>query len=632
MLMSSAADSPPTTLAEKSDNIVSEIVEYGRSNTIRNECQFITTTLSYTTAYMADPEYYICAVLIGTSSSGKSHLKGKVENLFPESHLYEMSSGTEKASIHDNSWDERKIVCMEELQQPPEELIEFLKGVHGGDEVFKYKWTTGSPKTGFDAETITRESKPYFFTYAQFDADFEMWNRLLKIPVHESESKNKAVGKMAFDHHRITIGDDVQYGFDIGNKADHIKEHIRSIPEQTSGHVLIPNGEDAFGWDAWQVMKPIFNHERSEANRIYKMVANLIRSSALINYHAREEREVRHPSHGDITALVAEPQDVANILRCREVLLATTHEIDRKKRAICNAIDSKGGKTNEVEGIKPIRTYLSESDAPMVKETEMKNLLQDLQENYLIQIHDNAGERGDIYEFYGWDELGFAQIKNNASIFSDCIDPITGDPFIDSHTSMQDELDTSSSELLQSADSDSDDGYSPSKTHRQQQTASTDGGGRTAGARGATSQDISNWNADSNAGSGTAADSFDVELTTLEQRLYKSVSIVLDGERITELDSVPMEGLLGIAPLDASESDARAHNVTGTVLDPTHEVWDQPDRADDWVTTESKARRELKQAIKRLTEKGVIRFEKVHEIDETRAPIDVTIDVRNVDI
>ena len=85
--------------------------------------------------------------------------------------------------------------------------FEFMKRAHGGDDEVVIRSTRGNPSQGFETEVIRKPAKAYHFTYAQFDADFEFWNRLLKVPVHESESKNRAVGRMSESHHGISLGD-----------------------------------------------------------------------------------------------------------------------------------------------------------------------------------------------------------------------------------------------------------------------------------------------------------------------------------------------------------------------------------------------------------------------------------------
>ena len=602
-------DDPDTGL---SSNVARDLVHYVRSSTIRNEQQFLLATLGYISGYQDDPEHFISGVLIGTSSSGKSHLKRKIDSLFPEDDLYHTSSGTEKSMIYDEEWDESNIVSMEELQQPPEALIEFLKAVHGGDEKFEYKTTQGSVRDGFETKTITKESKPYWFTYARLDADFEMWNRLLSIPVHESESKNRAVGAMSFDHHHIEIGDDdVEYGFDYGRGTKQIQEHIIDIRDRAPGHVVLPNGGDEFDWDVWSVVEPIFNHSRSEVNRVYTMVANLIRASALLNFKDRQLEEIHLSDQGTVDAIIAEPQDVANVLACREALLATTHEIDKKKRAICTAIDVKSGNANEIEGVNPILEYLTESDAPEVKKSELESILEDLQDNYLINIHEGAGESGDdIYEFLGWDELGFARVKEHGDLFDSSFDPITGQPFTDSHEEMRERLDTDASELMSQAAS-----------------VSSQGGvsGRSKPASAGSSSSVTE---DGNTGLdafGAGNDPMDdVTLTPVEETVMDFATSLLDGERIEDLTEVPVEAFVGLVPID--QPDKPRKDPDGTLLDPDHSLWTQPDKPDDWVQSEQDARREIKMAVKSLIDNRVIRFETIHEKRDGE-PVDATLAV-----
>lgn len=593
---SPSSDSTPGGGGQVSTNVARDLVHYDRSGTIRNEQQFLLFAFGYVSGYMADPDHFISGVGIGTSSSGKTHLQGEVERLWdlvPDD-LYQATGGTDKSMVYDDDWDDAQIASLDELNKIPDALIEFLKSVHGGDEKFEYKTTTGSVREGFEAETIVREAIPYFFLYAQYEPDFEMWNRLLKIPVHESESKNRAVGAMAFDHDHIQIGDDdVEYGFDYTSGTRALQERVRDISREAPFVVKLPNGGEVFDWDVWEIIEPIFNHGRSEANRIYNMVANLIRASAVWNFPEREELD----TDSDTTVLLAEPQDVANVLRCRDVLLATTHEIDRKKRAICTAIDTKSGHTNEIEGVDPILEHLTETDAPSVKKSELENILEDLQDNYLIQIHHGAGESGDdIYEFLGWDELGFARVLENAELFEDCTDPITGRPFLEAYEEQREQLDTDASELLGQAAGT--DGTTSVSSRQTTSSSSSDDGGNTG---------LSKF------GAGTDDDEPDVELTDTERVVGGYCSSLIDGERIEDLSTVPVEAFLGLVPLD--EPGQPRNDPTLTPLDPDHDVWDRPDKADDWITSEQDARREIKKAIKNLMAKDVIGFETVHETE-----------------
>jgi len=109
------------------------------------------------------------------------------------------------------------------------------RNCHSDDNEFTYKLTPDSAekRESEDVMTITRKAKPYWFLFAQFDTDFEMWNRLMKIPVHESESKNRAVFRMVGDIKHIQIGDDDQESAERGGaggqrggaRRNHLGEH-----------------------------------------------------------------------------------------------------------------------------------------------------------------------------------------------------------------------------------------------------------------------------------------------------------------------------------------------------------------------------------------------------------------------
>jgi DNA-binding transcriptional ArsR family regulator len=579
-----------------SDNVAHDLVKYVRSNTIRNEQQFLLVTLGYLTGYFTEIDHYVSGVLIGTSSSGKSHLQKKVEDLFHTDHMYQATTGTEKSLIYDGDWANAHVASLDELQKPSDTLIEFLKSVHGDDEEFVYKLTPDSAdkRENEEVETIVRTAKPYWFMYAQFDSDFEMWNRLLKVPVHESETKNKMVGRLAADHYHIkSEKGEAEYGYDFNQGTQKLQSHIASIPGHIQqgnvpGQVFLPNGDpDHFDWDVWDVVSPILNHGRSEVNRVYDMVFNLIRASALLNHHNREVRYMDVPNHEPGEYLIAEPQDVANVMACREALLATTHEFDDKKRNICSAIDHASGKTNECE-MSAIVDALDDTDMSMLSRPQLRKHLEVLYENYLIDIHKNAAENGnqDLYKFHGFDELGFADVYDYEDHFSQCFDPISGKPYLDAHEELREQLESSGQDLTSGADTDITSGGG-------QQTLQ---GGR----------------------------SLDIDLRPHEEAVRERLHDTLDGTRVRELDDVPIEGMLGLTGLDDPD---RAASVADSPLDPTHGCWYQPDKDDSWVEDESDARREVKDAVRTLIEKNVLIYDTVHETNKSNEPVDVTFAV-----
>lgn len=551
------------------DNVALDLVEYSRSRIVRNEQQFLLTTLGYCSGFMESSSHYVSGVLIGTAGSGKTHLQGKLEDLFPDNYLYQTTSGSEKSIIYDDSWEDAHIASLDELQKPGETIIEILKSLHGDDEEYTYQVTGDGRGADRDVDEITRTAIPYFFLYAQYEPDFEMWDRLLKIPVHESGQKNEGVLATKWDHAMITFGDDSnQYMFDFEDGRDAIQKRITEMPK--NGWVKIPAGEGRFDeQDFLKYAKPIFDIDRSETNRVGAMVANLVRASALLNYTDREKQQLELPNEGVKSCYIAEPQDLANVLSCRDVLMATTHQLDRKKKAICVAIEQQSSGRN-MATIDDIQQHLRKSNASFVKRHQIQQMLGDLQENYLIEKHEGAGEKGrNLYQFKGWQNLGKFVIDDDFKNFFDgCVDPVTGDPFVETARRINEELEPSASDFM------GDGTVDTSKS------------------------------ADTQVKLDNAGQFSDVDLEPHEEAVRAALEDTLDGERIDGLDEHEpgMYEMLGVVPVGDSAESA---DISETVFDPNHEVWDYG--PDEWVVDKNDAESEVEQAIRRLTEEDIFR-------------------------
>jgi len=614
---------------ELHENVAVDLVRYVRSNTVRNEEQFLLLALSYVSGFSEDPDDFISSVTIGTSSGGKTHLKDRVDRLFVNCDVMDASSGSDKVLVYSDDWDEADIISMGELQQPSDEMREFMKRAHGGDSEVVIRSTRGNPHDGFHEEVIRKDAKSYHFTYAQMDADFEFWNRLLKIPVHESESKNRAVGRMAFGHEDIGLGDDVEYGFGFDAGTERLQAHMLDVKRNAPGHVLFPEQVDDAGWNVWSVVKPIFRHARSESNRIYKMVRNLIKASARLNYQHRETRRFERAETGDeggrevqtVRATVVEAQDVANVLRCLNALRATTHEIGPRKRAVVEAIKARSDGDGVVDGLEPIVEFMEDSDASQVTRSQLDAILDDLEENYLIE------RNGDAIRARNWDQLGepnvdaFAEhfsgsfdpgrigestanspnfcrsrpasscrIRDSAD-FSGSTDPMTGDPFVPSWQDYRAEMMTTGAELLDTPEVDSE-------------SADLDTVGAADLAR--ELQEM-------------------LELADWEATVAGRVADTLDGQRVDGMGDLPVEGFVGVT--DPADPDVSGVETDGTLLDPEHDNWQRPDKPDEWANTPTKVRRLVQDTISTLVQEDALSIDQVHERQRGR-PVDVTLTVQ----
>lgn len=557
---------------ELSDNVVADLVDYTRSETVKNEQQFMLTTLSYITGFMESPKHFTSYVLIGTAGSGKSHLKNTIEDLIPNEYLYQATTGSEKSLIYDDTWEDAYFAALDELQKPSDEIIEILKSLHGGeDEEFRYKVTGQGEGADREVEEIVREAIPYGFLYAQYQPEFELWDRLLKIPVHESKPKNEGVARMQWDHSMISFSDsDVNYGFEFENGRKAIKDHIRHIPKNS--RVKIPAGEDAYGWDAFEHAKSMFDISRSETNRVSSQIANLVRASALLNHNNRDTRMLNVDGENK-EVIIAEPQDLANVLACREVLLATTHQLDRKRKAICVAIKKAGG-NQQAASIQDIQNYVKKTDASFVKRNQVEAMLDDLQDNYLVEKLERAGENGrHLYQFNSFQSLGKFDINDEfKDVFDGCYDPFKEQPFIESARETNDELTPKASDFM------NDDPVE----------INTDSG--ETGGQATLVEDEST--------------SVDIDLEPFEKEVYKALKTTLDGEVIQNLDEhdpSPRE-MCGLVEIGENPDTA---NIDGTIFDPDAEVWDHG--PDDWITTPAEADSQISKAIRKLTTEGVFK-------------------------
>jgi polyhydroxyalkanoate synthesis regulator phasin len=116
-----------------SENVVEDLIRFGRSGIVKNEQQFQLTSLGYTTGFMEQPSHYVCGVLIGTAGSGKSHIQNVVEELYDEGYMYQATSGSDTSIIYDDTWEDAYIASLDELQKPSDDIIEVLKSCFSED-------------------------------------------------------------------------------------------------------------------------------------------------------------------------------------------------------------------------------------------------------------------------------------------------------------------------------------------------------------------------------------------------------------------------------------------------------------------------------------------------------------------
>lgn len=587
-----------------SENVVEDAIRYTRSRTVKNERQFVLCLLGYISGNMENTSHYIPGVLIGTAGSGKSHLQNTVAELFDDSVLYEATTGSDKAIIYDReNWNSALVGNLDELQKPSEDIIEILKGVHGGeDDTFIYKVTGDGEGADRGTDGIELEAMPYWFLYAQYEPDFEMWDRLIKVPVHESSEKNDGVARTHWGHSAISFGDDdkeYMYDFEDGSKA--MQQHIRSLPRDSFVH--IPAGEDEFGgYSFYDEVSDIFDIDRSETNRVSKMVANLVRCSALLNHENREKRQIKVKNNGVKEAIIANPQDLANIMSCRDVLMATTHQLDRKRRMICTAIEEVGGTSNAAPIKHPndkpgnpqsIMGYLRETNSSFVKKSQIIQMLTDLEDNGMIEKMEGAGENGrNLYQFTSWSNLGKFEITESfKDLFHGTVDPFENQPFVETARDINSDLTPSASDFMS------------------EETVSSSGNESAGQARLTEDKDPK-----------------EADLAPYEEAVHARLKATVDGETLTGLDEhdpSPRE-LTGIVPMGEPDDET---DIEGTLLDSNHEVWSHG--PEEWIQNVQDAEQHIEKALRNLTVEGLFKT----STTESRGgqPVEMAVTVEPLD-
>ncbi|MDB2243309.1 hypothetical protein PM076_07445 [Halorubrum ezzemoulense] len=114
---------------------------------------------------------------------------------------------------------------------------------------------------------------------------------------------------------------------------------------------------------------------------------------------------------------------------------------------------------------------------------------------------------------------------------------------------------------------------------------------------------------------------FDVDAEPWVADVLGQIQTALDGVRVPDMSELTVEGFIGLTGPDSSE--LTSVSTSGSMLDPTHAVWDVDDKADTYVTTETDACRHIQQAIQQLVRLGHIDIARVHSSANGK-PVDVT--------
>lgn len=612
------------------NNVVSDMVTVANGNIIGNGPQAVLGTLALATGYMYPDERNVNVVYTGPSATGKSKVQqGGPQAMLPMDDAYQITDASSKGVLDDGRWDEALFAPLDEWQKVPDELTELLKSLSGGaDDAYRYARNVAKDDgDGRTTEEIVKKAKPYQFLYAQHAMDHELSTRLLFLPVDNNVHIRDAIIEKEGNATEVTVeGYNKEFVFDTTERERALRQHIRDLPRMTE---TLPGGdENARGGvdgylPAWirKSVKPIFDKNRTETNRVAGQIFNLIRASAVVNHHVRDTTVVEYDDR-EMPAYIASPQDVANILSTRMTLLSKTHHLTKVKLEILDAIRShqyfdEGDSEGVGVTVDTIRNYLEDSSSLSVpRKQKLRDLLRELEEQFYLKIHERAGPNGaHLYEFTSLRDIGMPRLHDLDAYmdgdeiaecerhcptvdlsdpFSDTTDPFRGQSFIETVDAMRDEL-------------------SNNPVERAAETANKVAEAKASGAGGDDDTDGADGDGQATLSGADAMGSDDIGTPSgpVERVVYDRLQTHADDE-IWSIDNVEDLHLIGVVDKDVAVT---ATDLTDTLVDPDHEVWDQPTKPDDWITSEGKAQSEIEQAITALENKGLLRFDVEGEPD-----------------
>lgn len=604
-----------------SDNRVEDVVTVTNGNVIGNQEQATISYLGFVTGWMYSPNRKVNTILTGPSAGGKSLVQAAITSALPSDHAYEASDASSMGVLDDDQWEQALYAPLDEWQKIPEKLTEILKGVAGGaDDEYRYVRSVSDDEaeSGRSGHTIVKKPRSYNFLYAQHALDHELSTRLVFLPVDNNVHIRDAIVEKEGGASGISVeGYDKEFVFDTDAEEQALRENLRQLD------TFIDDDDHRVGkvdatLSPWvrKATKPILDMDQTETNRVAGQIFNLIRASAVLNHENRRvETEPIEDTDEELKSYIAEPQDVANVLSARRTLLAKTHHLTRLKREILDSIRANQHFNESGDGvgvnIDTIRDYLDDSSkVPTPRKQKLRDLLQELSEHFYVSIHERAGRNGShLYEFRSLRDVGVPRVSNLKQImdegeidrcheltphvdlddpFHDARDPFREQPFVDTVESLRDELSSNpveraekTAELAgQAADEkESDDGPS--------------GQSITLGAA------MDDGQVDDKQPSDVRAD-----LDFIESEVYNRL---LENAHDEPWNASKHEEshMLGAIPREESVTEA---DTDGTLLDPNHELWDDPRKPDDWVVARGDCERELEEAVSTLENDGVLQY------------------------
>jgi hypothetical protein len=593
-----------------SENVASDIIEYLRGNVIANEQQGLLGIFQLTTGWMRQRSRYVNLVYQGPPAGGKTLVQEAVTELPPDEALYQTTDASNNALIDDPLWDYSLVAPLDEYDKIDKPIREYMKSMAGEDGGYTKKRNVedDSAKGGYSPETVSSRAMPFQFLYApvggKHGIDHELQSRMLTLHIDDNRAIREAIGRKEAGHSKIDVtGLPNTYIFETSNIEEALKRHFRKLdvkelsdetPDEQDIPVRVGGTYAKMPRWVWYSLRPVFDEGPTQTNRVFGMVFNLIRASAVLNHHERDL--VTKTVDGEtVRGYLVEPQDVANVMSCQPALLATTHNLDPQKRDVLDGVQATTRSEDGMTTKHRIKDWMEDNDKNPPNSSKLGDVLEELEEQYFVKIRERAAEDGtshlyefrdegnvetprvaDLQQYADGDDVDLSDCRIDVSDpYADCWDPIRDQPF--KRTVEEFEERFSSSETAINA-----------ATMMSGSTDDEDDGQTTLGE-------------DDSSTESSLPDPDGDPSGPIERAVYDAIETMVQDEGTDGWKPFAETDGIGhyVGALDANE-DIDSGDVSGTLLDPDHDVYDDEAIAEGRIETVEDCKRELNDALSDL--------------------------------
>jgi len=237
---------------EIADNMAVNLVDAIRSDMVGNEEAFLLANAAYATGLSPRTETYNAIQIQGSSGAGKSDLKQRVDELWPNGWLLRLSDTSEKGLIDDQRWNDVYVFAGDEQNKLPSSAIEILKssfGDDGDEDGWGYTYTRNTSQQDDDEDTTEFKKQTLPFVTLIADENEQKANQIALEHPEMYVGSPSGTGSMSpgissqsmiiytteFNERTLTPGQIVSYN--VEGRESNIIHRVHDVESQEDGGI-----------------------------------------------------------------------------------------------------------------------------------------------------------------------------------------------------------------------------------------------------------------------------------------------------------------------------------------------------------------------------------------------------------